>query len=102
MRMALPCSPNQVLSGFPQVRGSWDLDFHMNDINEIMDVAPIVHGSRPTLHLKNSAPNLSPRVRSGIARERHVVRIFPRKDFDHSKSSAFVSSDATSRPAQWS
>jgi hypothetical protein len=72
----------------------------MNDINELMDVAPIVHGSRPTLHLKNSAPNASLRVRSGITRER-PVRIFPRKDFDHPKSAAFVSSDATSRPAEW-
>jgi hypothetical protein len=87
---------------FPQVRGSRDLDRHMNDINEIKSVALTVHGSRPTLHLKNGVPKAFVRVRSGIAREGPVVRVFPRKDLDHPKSAAFVSADATSRPASWS
>jgi hypothetical protein len=95
--MAPICWPNEVLSDFS---ASSRFGGYMNDINEIVDVAPIVHGSRPTLHLKNSAPNAPVRVRSGIARGR-PVRIFPRKDFDHPKSAAFASSDATSRPADW-
>jgi len=73
----------------------------MNDTNEITVAAPAVQGARPTLHLKHSAPNASLRVRSRVAREKSINRILPRKYFDHPKSAAYVSSDATSRPAQW-
>jgi hypothetical protein len=73
----------------------------MNDIEEITAAAPTAQVARPTLHLTRSAPNAELRVRSRMAQERPVVRLFPGKDFDRPKSAAVVTSDAPSRPAPW-
>jgi hypothetical protein len=72
----------------------------MNDVNEIMLMAPIARNARPTLHLNKSVPNASPRVRIGTSRRKPVVRIFPRTDFENPKVAPYSSFDTTNRSAQ--